>query len=186
MGRKWPFFLSVAIQLPCLVTVVFSRSLHLNFAISFIMGFLHIGIYNGGYVNVCEYVDKPWKNHVCTVLLCFDMLSTILIGVYFHYISRYWLWYALIGLVFNLISFVGIFLIPESPEYLYCFYMFPECRAVIEKIATWNRVKEPSFGKFDVEVDIQQIRFSKQIAERQDNYVYSIVKGEEHRTAIKI
>jgi MFS family permease len=82
-GRKWPFLISVAIQLPCYVTLLVSKSLTLNTCLSFIMGFLHIGIYNGGYVNVCEYVNTPWKNNVCTVLMAFDMLSTILIGVYF-------------------------------------------------------------------------------------------------------
>jgi hypothetical protein len=82
-GRKWPFLISIAAQLPCYFTLLVSRSLTLNTCLSFIMGFLRIGIYNGGYVNVCEYVNTPWKNNVCTVLLAFDMLSTMLIGVYF-------------------------------------------------------------------------------------------------------
>ena len=140
LGRKWPFLLSVAAQLPCYIGLLFSTNLSFTIVLSFFMGFLHIGIYNGGYVNVCEYVDKPWKNHVCTILLVFDMLTTIMIGIYFHYVSQFWLWFALIGLVFNIVSVIGIYFIPESPEYLYCFYRFPECRAVLKVIADWNRV----------------------------------------------
>ena len=118
--------------------LLISTSLTLNTVLAFFMGFLHIGIYNGGYVNVCEYVHSPWKNHVCTILLVFDMLVTIMIGVYFHYISRYWLWYCLIGLIFNVISLVGIYIIPESPEYLYCFYRFEDCKEILHHIADWN------------------------------------------------
>jgi hypothetical protein len=105
--------------------------LNLTTALSFLMGFLHIGLYNGGYINVCEYVHLPWKNNVCTVLLVFDMLTTIMIGVYFHSISRNWVYFPLVGLAFNFIAIFGIYMIPESPEYLYSYYKFPECKKVI-------------------------------------------------------
>jgi hypothetical protein len=35
------------------------------------MGILHIGIANGGYINVCEYVHVKWKYLLCTVMLVF-------------------------------------------------------------------------------------------------------------------
>jgi hypothetical protein len=97
-----------------------------------------VGIYNGGYVNVCEYVTGPWKNHVCTLLLFYFI--RILICLYFKFVSRYWLWFQLIGVFLNAVSLVGIYLIPESPEYLYSFYRFNECRNVYE---------------FDVESDLR-------------------------------
>lgn len=126
------------------------------------MGFLHIGIYNGGYVNVCEYVHAPWKNHVCTVLLACDMLTTIMIGVYYHSITRYWLWFALIGLFFNVCAIVGLYYLPESPEYLYSFYRFDACREVLTKIALWNKQYEyQTPARFDVEEDIKCITFSR-------------------------
>ena len=150
------------------------------------MGFLHIGIYNGGYVNVCEYVHTPWKNNVCTILLVFDMLTTIFIGIYFHYVSKYWLWFSLIGLVFNIVSLFGIYLIPESPEYLYSFYRFPECSDIINSIKKWNKDHNllPADFKFDVESDLKNIKFSRQIAEREETFIHSIVKGKEYRTSI--
>jgi len=138
MGRKWPFFFSILLQLPCYLGLLLSRNLDFTIALSFFLGFLRIGIYNGGYVNVCEYVHTPYKNLVCTILLVFDMLSTIMIGVYFHYISKNWLWFCLIGFLFNVLSIFGIYFIPESPEYLYCFYKFNECRDVLKTISRWN------------------------------------------------
>lgn len=104
-----------------------SKSLYLTIALAFAIGVLNVGIYNGGYVNVCEYVHTPWKNHVCTLLLFFDNFTTILICLYFKYVSRYWLWFQLAGVALNVIALIGIFMIPESPEYLYSFYRFREC-----------------------------------------------------------
>jgi hypothetical protein len=103
------------------------------------MGVCHIGIYNGAYINICEYVHDKWKNHVCTLLLCFDMLSVILTGFYWQCISHYYLWLLLFACSLNFLSMFGLFFIPESPEYLYSFYRFNECREVIDKISKWNR-----------------------------------------------
>jgi MFS family permease len=127
-GRRWPFTVSLCAQFPCLIAAMLSRSFTFTTVISFIMGYLRIALYNGGYINVCEYVHGNWKNHVCTILLVFDMFTSILTGIYFHYISNYWLYFSMIGLIFNGIAIIGIFFIPESPEYLYSYYKFDECR----------------------------------------------------------
>lgn len=54
-GRKYPFAVSLAAQLPCYIGLILSRSLLFTIILAFIVGFLNVGIYNGGYVNVCEY-----------------------------------------------------------------------------------------------------------------------------------
>ena len=115
---------SLAAQLPCYIGLVCSHNRLLTAVLAFLVGVMNVGIYNGGYVNVCEYVHSPWKNHVCTLLLFFDNFTTILICLYFKYVSRYWLWFQLIGIFLNIVALVGIFWIPESPEYLYSFYRF--------------------------------------------------------------
>ena len=137
-GRRWPYYFCILVQLPCYFGIIFSTNLDLTIGLSFILGFVHTGIYNGGYVNVCEYVNNPWKNYVCTILLVFDMLVTILNGIYYHYITNYWFWFVLIGGVFNIIAAITIVLIPESPEYLYSFYRFQECKDILFLIAKWN------------------------------------------------
>ena len=177
-GRKWPFTLFLIAQLPCYIGLICSKNFILTAVLAFGIGVLNIGIYNGGYVNVCEYVHTPWKNHVCTVLLFFDNFTTILISLYFKYISRYWLWFQLAGIGLNIIAIIGMFFIPESPEYLYSFYRFNECREVIEYIAKFNGLKEEEqIYEFDVEVDLVQIRFEKEIAYNPDSYRSSIKKA---------
>lgn len=55
-----------------------------------------------------------------------------------------------------------MFFIPESPEYLYRFYRFTECRRVLIAIAKWNKAEDrlPMKFEFDVEVDILNTRFN--------------------------
>ena len=121
-GRKWALAIFTAIQFPIYLGIVLSHSLTLTTTLGFFMGFLHIGIYNGCYINVCEYVDIRWKNKVCTLLLVFDMLTCIIIGFYWRFISKYWLWLQIFALAVNFIAVIGLFTLPETPEYLYCFY----------------------------------------------------------------
>lgn len=115
-----------------------SRSLELTIIIGFFMGILHVGIANGGYINVCEYVHTKWKNIVCTLMLVFDMLTVIATGVYWKFISKNSEWLLIFGIASNALCLFGLLVIPESPEYLYCFYRFRECREVMLKIAKWN------------------------------------------------
>ena len=137
-GRKWPLAYMAAIQVPVYLAAILSRSLTFTTVLSFIMGFLRIGIYNGAYIDICEYVQTKWKNKVCTILLVFDMVTLIISGIYWRYITKNWLGLQLFGLSLNVVAALGLFFIPESPEFLYCFYRFRECRAVLQKIAKWN------------------------------------------------
>ena len=38
-------------------------------------------------------------------------------------------------------------MIPESPEYLYSYYKFPECKKILHQIAEWNTPKDKNFIK---------------------------------------
>jgi hypothetical protein len=118
--------------------VVLSNNWDLSTSMFFFMGFLHIGIYNGCYINVCEYVNLKWQNKVCTLLLIADMLTCIIISIYWRWITKDWIYICIFGLVVNLIAAISLLCLPESPQYLYAFYRFQECREVIFRIAKWN------------------------------------------------
>lgn len=103
------------------------------------MGVLHIGIANGGYINVCEYVHDRWKNVVCTTMLVFDMLTVIFGAMYWKYISIDASWYLIFGISQNALGLIGCVFLPETPEYLYSFKRFRECKEVMHMIARVNR-----------------------------------------------
>jgi len=103
------------------------------------MGILHIGVANGGYINVCEYVHTRWKNILASLMLVFDMLTVIITGIYWKWISKNATGLLIFGIGCNAVSFIAILFVPESPEYLYSFYRFRECREVLFIIAKWNK-----------------------------------------------
>ena len=138
-GRRNPMLLSLLAQIPCYLGIILSRSLILTTVFGFFFGLTNVGIYNGAYVNVCEYVHTFWKNHVCTFLLVFDQLTVVFIALYWKYISKDWVWFQVVGLIILCLATVGSYFLPESPEYLYCFYRFEECREVLAKIGKWNK-----------------------------------------------
>jgi len=123
----------------CYTALFFSRSLLFTTIVGFFMGILHIGVANGGYINVCEYVHTRWKNTLASLMLVFDMLTVIITGIYWKWISKNATGLLIFGIGCNAVSFIAILFTPESPEYLYCFYRFRECREVVFKIAKWNK-----------------------------------------------
>ncbi len=165
-----------------------SRSLVLTTVFGFFFGLTNVGIYNGAYVNVCEYVHTFWKNHVCTFLLVFDQLTVVFIALYWKYISKDWVWFQVFGLIILCLATVGFYFLPESPEYLYSFYRFEECREVIARIAKWNKKDKvlPEVYQFDVENELLKIKFDKQIADKEENFRTSIYKEKEHRKKIQV
>ena len=115
-----------------------SRNYYFTLVLAFLFGFLNVGIYNGGYINICEYTHGKWKNRLCLVLLVADSSTVILNSLYFKFLSNHWLPFQLLGLLFNLLGLLGLLFLPESPEYLYSFYRFDECRDILAIIARIN------------------------------------------------
>jgi hypothetical protein len=91
-GRKLVLAICNAIQFPLFIAVLYSKSLSLTTAYGFFMGILHKNIYDGAYINIGEYFETKWKTPMCTLLLVFDMLSVIMVGFYWRYVSKDWLW----------------------------------------------------------------------------------------------
>ena len=56
-GRKVPYAAALAAQLPFYIALVCSRNFLLTVILSFLIGVVNAGIYNGGYINLCEYVS---------------------------------------------------------------------------------------------------------------------------------
>lgn len=94
-----------------------------------------------------------------TWLLVCDQITVILISVYLKFVSNNWLYLQIFGLSLNVIAVIGLFLIPESPEYLYFFYKFREAKKVIRYIADFNKSKDLEVRyQFDTEYDMKVLR----------------------------
>lgn len=109
-----------------------------------------------------------------------DNFTVCLVCLYFKYVTRYWLWFQLLGIFMNAVGLIGILMIPESPEYLYSFYRFDECRAVLQRVAQWNKKSFPEHLEFDVETDIKSLIFAAEVPESPETYRVSVEKKEKH------
>jgi len=109
--------------------------------LSFFMGICTVGRYNGGYVNISEYVHTKYKDAVSTLLLVFEQLALIIIVLYFKFILTYWRPLQVVGVILTVISIVGCYFIPESPEYAYSFYNFKATKRAFQYIGRFNKVK---------------------------------------------
>ena len=88
----------------------------------------------------------------------------------------------------NGISIIGLYIIFESPEYLYNSYRFSECREVILRIAKWNKHLEylsPIF-RFDRELEVKKIWLSNQLAQHQDTFVEGMKRADSIRISKEI
>jgi predicted ABC-type sugar transport system permease subunit len=128
--------------------------------LSFLIGFLNIGIYNGAWINICEYTHGKWKHRLSLLLLLADTCTVILSALYFKYISNNCLYFLIFGVTVNVFGLLGTYFLPESPEYLYSFYRFSACREVFNKISIWNKKENRIENyEFDVEMDLKNIMF---------------------------
>ena len=108
--------------------------------------------------------------------------------LYFKFVPQNWIWFQLIGLSLNIFAFLGCLFIPESPEYLYSFYRFDDCRGAISQIAKWNKKHEnlPLGYRFDVESELKTINITKQIAEKEKILRTASMKYEEHSKNVEV
>ncbi|TNV81786.1 hypothetical protein FGO68_gene950 [Halteria grandinella] len=165
-GRRPYFFFSLLSQIPFQVIAMYSRRLELTYFMYFFLGGCYVGRYFGAFVNISDYVDKRYRNALCTYLLALDCM--VQMGVVLHF--KYWkgnsFYLEASGIILNTISLFGIWWLPESPEYLYGMHRFRHCRESLQQIAKVNGKidKIPTLAEsqtpeylFDVEQDFKKI-----------------------------
>ena len=75
----------------------------------------------------------------------------VLWSIYFKWISTNSFYFLYFAIALNGVTGILGFVIPESPSWNYGTEHFEECRAMIAKIAKWNKVTDYEDRKFDAE-----------------------------------
>ena len=118
---------------------MFSHSLNLSALYMVILGFAFPGKNIVGLNYLLEFT--PMANHtklVTAKMVCETMLLYMMSKGY-ETVSRHWLWIHLAGLGGTLISFiVAVFIIPESPKFLYLKKRYGESKKILKYIARFN------------------------------------------------
>lgn len=148
--RRVLIYVALLFALSCLGSAI-SHTFTL-FVLSRIMGGLSVGAAS---VLSPMYVAEVAPKRVRGTLVSVYQL-TIVIGILISYIINYslygmeddWRWMFATGILPSILFFLGLFMIPESPRWLYLKGHREESRAVIVKIA----------GKAAADVEIEEIR----------------------------
>ncbi|CDW88182.1 solute carrier family member 5 [Stylonychia lemnae] len=152
--------------------------------LSFFLGVVCVARYNGCYITVYEFSPEKYKYSVSTMLLIFESLLCIFTAVYCKYISRNWLYLQIFGVAISGLSIIGLWFIPETPEYLYSLHRFSECKYVCKKIAKFNGKSLEQKYVFDNEQDLNEMRF--EIVTAGSNYKKSKLKDQQIRLSYQI
>lgn len=121
--------LSMVVRQPFMLYVLF-----------FSLGLCYVGRYYGAFIIITEYVDQRWRNALSTYLLAMDQVLLILVPLYFKYSKADCLFFETIWILINIIAVLGVFWLPESPEYLHGMYKYQKCKLVFYQIAQINKI----------------------------------------------
>ena len=117
-GRKMIFTLSMWIGVVLYTVLMFTESLNVMIAVSGACGALSSIRMNIGFVYMMELMPKSKQTIMGSIWNIFEGCIYVLATIYFWQISKYWLYYVLIGYLMQIFSAIIILWIPESPSFL--------------------------------------------------------------------
>ena len=91
-----------------------------------------------GYVFLMELLPKKAQTAVTTGYGIQESLIYVLATVYFWKISLHWFWFVAVGLLWQCVSVVLLYWIPESPPYLVNMGRLEEAKKAFATIAHLN------------------------------------------------
>ena len=94
---------------------------------------------NIGYIYLMEVLPKKAQTPVTSGWNVQEAAIYVAATIYFWKISKHWQYFLLIGWIFNVISVVLLFFMPESPRWLIQVGKLDEARKAFAFIAKLNR-----------------------------------------------
>lgn len=117
----------------------------LLYVLIFFNGVSTVGRVITGYTYFTEFYPEKYQSVIGTVWNVMEGLIVILMVIYFVYISKNWYWIILYATISNFVfQVIGIWLLPESPKWLYDKKRYVECVKVLKGMATFNGEKNLS------------------------------------------
>jgi MFS family permease len=116
IGRRWIYCACMFITILSTLTMFFTKSLNVIIAMNFIAGAMNSGRLSVGFIFGNEFLTPYWQVIFGTTYNFFDGFDTMLIVMYFDWISKHYVWIASMCVVLGIISVSGsIFVLSESP-----------------------------------------------------------------------
>lgn len=117
-GRKKIFWAGQVIDLLLFTGLMLTHELIVMIIIFFCFGAMSSLRVNVGYVYLMELLPKKAQTPVTSGRNVLEAFIYVLATLYFWLVSKHWFWFVLVGYVWNIISVIGLYWMPESPRYL--------------------------------------------------------------------
>jgi MFS family permease len=153
VGRKPIFIIGLVLYIIDTVGFIFCDSLELAYLLLFIGGLAETGAYYVAYVYCVEMMPEVYQNlGGLSIFLVFAFVK-MFFSIYFWFLSKNWIGMAIIALVTATISLVlTIFIMPDTPRYLYSNKKFDKVREVLKFVQKLNGCTNVEEFVFDTEV----------------------------------
>lgn len=95
-----------------------------------------------------EFNIKRWHEIIITSILISEAMGTITITIWYQFIDRGWFLLQLICLILGVLCLIYlIFVVPESPKWLYIKERFEEARNNLVYVAHFNFLSDSSIRR---------------------------------------
>ena len=119
--------------------LMLTHSLWVMIATWFLFGAISPWSWNVGYIWLTELTPKNWQTPVTSIWFIEDAAIYVVAILYFWLISKHWIYYTLVGYVWQILATLLVCLLPESPRFLVSVGKLDEAKKSFETIAKWNR-----------------------------------------------
>lgn len=114
----------------------------LLYVLIFFNGVSTVGRVITGYTYFTEFYPEKYQSVIGTIWNVMEGLIVILMVIYFVFISKSWFWIILYAAATNItFQVIALWLLPESPKWLYGQKRYAECAHVLKQMASFNGVK---------------------------------------------
>ena len=155
-GRRPVFLLGYFMNFVFIIALMYSHNLILDYFVLFGLGISIAARYYVGYTYNVEMCPKPQQIWVSVFQFIMESVVSLLICVYFEWISKNWVPLMYPDLALTFIGFMYVFFMPETPRFLVSTKRFDEARVVFAKIARINRTAvNTEIFLFENEVELE-------------------------------
>ena len=137
----------LAVTLGAQTVMIFSTSRVFTYCLVFIFGLAMPPRVFVGYIYAMEFLPLDKTQSMTALLMGTDGLVPLMAALWFLFVSKNWKTLFVVATILIYLTLILVWTMPESPKFLLAKGSYTEARAVMTRIAKYNRVKTLAFNE---------------------------------------